>query len=88
VTAARPPLPVIVTCGERAVCHAVDPDLPAGELAAALRLYLGPPGALLAPGGPVTPVWRAAEGPRPLDPALPLGAQVPPEAEIDFPLFA
>lgn len=63
------------------MCHAVDPDLPAGELAAALRLYLGPPGASAAP------VWRAAGGPKPLDPALPLGDQVPPEAEIDFPLF-
>lgn len=62
------------------MCHVVDPDLPAGELAAVLSLYLGLRGDL--PG----PVWRSATGPRLLDPALPLGAQVPPEAEIDFPL--
>ena len=72
---------MVVTCGERCVCHAVDPALPAGELAAALALYLGG-----VPAG--LPVWRSAEGPRLLDPSLPLGSQIPPDAEIDIPLHA
>lgn len=79
---AEPFLPVVVTCGERSVCHAVDPAMPAGELAAALALYLGATPRVGAP------VWRSAEGPRALDPRLPLGSQIPPDAEIDIPLFA
>jgi hypothetical protein len=77
--AAEPSLPLVVTCGERAVCHAVDATLPAGELAGVLALYLGsgtPPPSRL--------VWRSAEGPRALDPALPIGSQVPPDAEIEL----
>lgn len=70
---------MVVTCGERAVCHAIDPRLPAGELARVLALYLGP-----AAPPPLSLVWRSDDGPRALDPALPIGHQVPPDAEIDF----
>ncbi len=75
---AEPSLAVIVTRGERAVCHTVDPGLPAGELAGALTLYLG-----AAPAAAVL-VWRSESGPRALDPSLPLGEQIPPDAEIDI----
>ena len=75
----EPSIPVVVTWGERAVCHAVDPGLPAGELARALALYLDQ---AVPPTGSL--VWRSDAGPRPLDLTLPIGMQVPPDAEIDF----
>ena len=70
---------LVVTWRERAVCHAVDPTIPAGQLAQELALYFGP-----SPPIPTRLVWRSAEGPRPLDPGIPIGSQVHPEAEIDL----
>ena len=89
-------LSLVVTCGERAVCHVVDSSLPAGELARELALYFSP--LALAASAPAPPctlavsgaelVWRSEGGPRRLDPGAPIGAQVPPEAEIDLPSIA
>lgn len=73
------PLSVVVTCGERAVCHAVDPRVPAGELVREIALYLGP---LAVPR--TVPFWRTSEGSHPLDPTIPIGVQVPADAEIDL----
>lgn len=70
-------LPLVFVVGERAVCHAVDPRCRAGELGPALALYFAPgtlPGDRLA--------WLREDGPRALDPALPIGDQVPADAEI------
>lgn len=72
------PLPVVVTCGERAVFHLLESSMPAGELTRALALYLG----VALPAA--APFWRDAAGERALDPALPIGAQVPPDAEIEL----
>ena len=76
-------LSLVVTCGERAVCHAVDPAIPAGELVRELALYFSPSVPLAA-----QLLWRSEGGPRPLDLGAPIGAQVPPEAEIDLPTIA
>jgi len=74
------PLPLVFHRGERAVSHAVDPELPAAGVARALALYFTPdrlPAACAL-------VWRAGDGPRTLDPRAPLGEQVPADAEIDL----
>jgi hypothetical protein len=73
------PLSLVVTSGERAVCHAVDPALPAGQLASELALYFGAPPPIVGRW-----VWRSAEGARPLDPEAPIGSQIHSEAEIDI----
>lgn len=73
------PLALVFTCGERAVCHLVDPAAPAGEVSERVALYFAP---AIAPAGAL--VWRAEGGPRPLDPARPIGEQVPAEAEIEI----
>lgn len=75
----EPTLAIVVTCGERAVCHAVDPALPAGELLSELALYLGP-----APPPATVLVRCTDERAVPLDPHAPIGVQVPAEAEIDL----
>ena len=51
----------------------------ARQLARELALYFGP-----SPPIPSGLIWRTAEGPRPLDPGIPIGSQVHPEAEIDL----
>ena len=71
-------LPVVLTWRERAVCHAVDPAILAGELVSEMALYFGP-----APPA-FRLVWRSTEGPRELDPSIPIGAQIQPEAEVDL----
>lgn len=72
-------LPLVFTCGERAVCHLVDPAAPARDLEARVALYFAP--AVVPAGGLV---WRSSDGARPLDPARPIGDQVPAEAEIEL----
>lgn len=73
-------LALILTCGERVVCHLVEPSAPAGQLRELVALYFAPHPV---PAGPL----RAKAGVEEivLDPALPIGEQVPPEAEIVFP---
>ena len=73
-------LPLVVTCGERVICHLVDPDALAGELPAIVALYFAPHAVGEAPLRA-----RSADGERVLDPALPIGEQVGPDAEILFP---
>ena len=70
---------LVVTWRDRAVCHAVDPAIPAGRLADELALYFGP-----SPPIESRLVWRSPEGPRLLDPRIPIGSQVHAEAEIDL----
>ena len=72
-------LPLVFILGERAVAHAVDPATPAGELPGLLALYLG-----AAPGSSSSLVCRLPDGERCLDPALAIGEQVEPDAEIDL----
>ena len=71
-------LPLTLTWRDRAVCHAVDPAIPAGALVRELELYFGPPPPAF------RLVWRSAEGPRELDPSMPIGVQIQPEAEVDL----
>jgi len=73
-------LTLVLTCGERVVCHLVEPSAPAGELPALVGLYFAPH---TVPSGPLR--VRAGEEEIVLDPALPIGQQVPPDAEILFP---
>ena len=73
-------LALVLTCGERTVCHLVEPSAPVGELRSLVALYFAPHAV---PEGPL--FARAGEEERVLDPALPIGEQVPPDAEILFP---
>ena len=72
-------LPLIFVRGERAVFHLLDPAVPAGELPGRLALYFELP--VLARA---RLVWNSDGGPRPLDPVLGIGEQVPPEAEVEI----
>lgn len=72
-------LPLVFAHGERAVCHAVDPGMPAHQLLSLMSLYLAP-----VPPQPGALVWRSDEGVRPLDPARPIGEQVPADALIEI----
>lgn len=72
-------LPLVIICGERAVFHLIDPDVPAGELLARFDLYFEPG---LALGGRA--VWNSSEGSLPLDPGRTIGEQVPADAEIEI----
>ncbi|HUP00710.1 MAG TPA: hypothetical protein VM737_04215 [Gemmatimonadota bacterium] len=71
-------LPLVFVMGERAVCHLVDASAPAGDLLAQLPLYLAT-GSMPTGGW----VWSTPLGQRPLDPARPIGEQVPAEAWIE-----
>lgn len=73
-------LPLVVTCGERVICHLVEPGALAGELPGLVELYFAPHGI---GGGP--PRARSAGGELVLDPARPIGEQIAPDAEILFP---
>lgn len=75
----REAIQLVFVHGERAVCHAVDPAVPAGELERIVGLYFAPG---TVGGGP--PTWVADDGPRSLDPEVPIGRQVPAEAWIAF----
>lgn len=74
-------LALVLTCGERVVCHLIEPSALASELPALVELYFAPqavtPGPLRA---------RSAGEEIELDPGLPIGEQVPPDAEILFPV--
>lgn len=73
-------LSLVLACGERGVCHLVDPETPAGDLSALVELYFAP--ATMAPG----PMRARISGSEvELDPALPIGDQVAPDSEILFP---
>lgn len=72
-------LSLVFARGERAVCHTIDPTLPAGEIPALLAWYLGGAGS-----GSWRLVWVSDEGPRPLAPERPIGEQVPEDAEIEL----
>lgn len=72
-------LPLVFAYGERAVCHAVDPGMPARQLLSRISLYLAPGPA---PCGAL--VWRSDEGARLLDLARPIGEQVPADALIEI----
>ena len=73
-------LPLVVTCGERVICHLVEPTELAGELPRLVELYFAPHGI----GGGV-PRARSGDADLELDPARPIGDQVAPHAEIHFP---
>ncbi|MDX1661554.1 MAG: hypothetical protein R3326_07165 [Gemmatimonadota bacterium] len=72
-------LSLVFAHGERAVCHTIDPSLPAGEVPSLLTWYLGG-----SPGETVRLVWISDEGPRTLAPDRPIGDQVPDDAEIEL----
>lgn len=72
-------LSLVFARGERAVCHTVDPTVPAGEVPSLLAWYLGGTG-----GEPIRLVWISDDGPRPLLPERPIGEQVPADAEIEL----
>lgn len=73
-------LALVLTCGERVVCHLIQPTALAGELPALVELYFAPHAVA---AGPLRA--RASGAEIELDPALPIGDQVPPDAEILFP---
>jgi len=73
-------MPLVLACGERTVCHLVEPSALAGELPALVELYFAP-AAMTA--GPLRA--RSAGAEFELDPLRPIGDQVPPDAEILFP---
>ena len=73
-------LSLVLACGERGVCHLVDPGTPAGDLPGLVELYFA--SAPMAPG-PLRARIAGAEVE--LDPALPIGDQVAPDSEILFP---
>lgn len=73
-------LALVLTCGERVVCHLVEPSALAGELPALVELYFAPHSV---PAGPLRVRVGAEE--LVLDPAVPIGDQVPADAEILFP---
>ena len=72
-------LPLVVLLGERAVCHLVDPDTPAAELPGLLALYLGVSASSLH-----ALARRDGDVLHPLDPALPVGAQLAADAEVEL----
>jgi hypothetical protein len=73
-------LSLVLACGERGVSHLVEPGTPAGELTGIVALYFAP--AELGPG----PLRARVAGVEfELDPRLPIGDQVAPDAEILFP---
>ena len=73
-------LALILACGERVVCHLVEPSALAGELPALVELYFAPHAV---GSGPLRA--RALGVEIELDPMLPIGDQVPAETEILFP---
>ncbi|HET9332781.1 MAG TPA: hypothetical protein VFQ21_04290 [Gemmatimonadota bacterium] len=73
-------LPLVVTCGERVICHLVEPTVLAGELPRLVELYFAPHGI-----GCGAPRARSASAELELDPARPIGEQVAPDSEILFP---
>lgn len=73
-------LALVLACGERVVCHLVEPSALAGELPALVELYFAPHAVA---SGPLRA--RSPEAEIELDPRLPIGDQVPPDAEILFP---
>ncbi len=73
-------LALVLACGERMVCHLVEPSALAGELPGLVELYFAPGDVAV---GPLRA--RSAGIDIELDPALPIGDQVPPDAEIHFP---
>jgi hypothetical protein len=73
-------LSLVLACGERGVCHLVDPGAPAGDLPGLVELYFAP--VTMAPG-PLRARIAGAEVE--LDPARPIGDQVAPDSEILFP---
>lgn len=73
-------LALILACGERVVCHLVEPSALAGELSALVELYFAPHAV---GSGPLRA--RASGVEIELDPMLPIGDQVPAETEILFP---
>ncbi|MGH7658461.1 MAG: hypothetical protein ACREL6_09510 [Gemmatimonadales bacterium] len=73
-------LALMLACGERVVCHLVEPSVLAGELPALVELYFAPHRMT---SGPLRARISGAE--IELDPMLPIGDQVVPDAEIFFP---
>ena len=73
-------LTLVLACGERGVCHLIEPQTLAGELPALVELYFAP-GTVAS--GPLRA--RVADAEIELDPRLPIGDQVAPDAEIHFP---
>ncbi len=73
-------LTLVLACGERGVCHLIEPGALAGELPRLVELYFAP--AAVRPG-PLRA--RISGGEIELDPCLPIGDQVAPDAEIYFP---
>ena len=73
-------LTLVLACGERGVCHLIEPEALAGELPGLVELYFAP-GTVR---GPLRA--RVAGAEIELDPRLPIGDQVAPEAEIHFPV--
>jgi hypothetical protein len=72
-------LALILTCGERVVCHLIEPTALARELPALVELYFAPQA--VAPG----PLRARSGGAEiELDPGLPIGDQIAPDAEIVF----
>ena len=73
-------LTLVLACGERGVCHLIEPGTPAGDLPGLVELYFAP--ATMASG----PLRARIDGAEiELDPRLPIGDQVAPDAEILFP---
>lgn len=72
-------LSLVFARGERAVCHTIDPALPAGEVPGLLAWYLGG-----SDGEAWRLVWISDRGPRRLVPERPIGEQVPADAEIEL----
>lgn len=73
-------LTLVLACGERGVCHLIEPQALAGELPGLVELYFAPASVA---AGPLRVRVGGAEVE--LDPKLPIGDQVAPEAEIFFP---
>ena len=73
-------LTLVLACGERGVCHLIEPEALAGELPGLVDLYFAPGTVLPAPLRA-----RVAGAEIELDPHLPIGDQVAPDAEIHFP---
>ncbi len=73
-------LTLVLACGERGVCHLIEPGALAGELPGLVELYFAP--AMVA-SGPLRA--RVAGAEIELDPRIPIGEQVATDAEIHFP---
>ena len=73
-------LTLVLACGERGVCHLIEPESLAGELPGLVELYFAP---ATVTAGPLRA--RVAGAEIELDPRLPIGDQVTPDAEIFFP---